>query len=88
MLALKNETFLSEVSFTNGNVTSATASARDMVKNDRQINLRINSKMIDAIDLALEIGAGNNRSDFIRAAIAEKLQGLEIFQKILKEMKE
>jgi len=42
--------------------------------------------MIKAIDLAIEVGAANNRSDFIRAAIVEKLQVLNIFQVLLKEV--
>jgi len=42
--------------------------------------------MIKAIDLAVEIGAANNRSDFIRAAIVEKLQVLSIFQTLLKDV--
>jgi len=42
--------------------------------------------MIKAIDLAIKIGAANNRSDFIRAAISEKLQALGVFQQLLEEM--
>ena len=42
--------------------------------------------MIRAIDLAVEIGAANNRSDFIRAAIVEKLQALSVYQILLKEI--
>jgi len=44
--------------------------------------------MIKAIDLAIKIGAANNRSDFVRAAISEKLQGLGVFQQLLREMEE
>ena len=58
-----------------------------MPKSPRQINLRLSEKMIKAIDLAIEIGAANNRSDFIRAAIAEKLQDLSVFKTLLKEVK-
>ena len=57
-----------------------------MQKSQRQINVRLSSNMIKAIDLALKIGAANNRSDFIRAAISEKLQALGVFQQLLKEM--
>lgn len=56
-----------------------------MPKSQRQINIRISGEMIKAIDLAVEIGAANNRSDFIRAAIVEKLQVLSIFQTLLKD---
>lgn len=58
-----------------------------MPKSDRQINIRISNAMIKAIDLAIRVGAANNRSDFIRAAIVEKLQTMGIFQELLKEMK-
>lgn len=57
-----------------------------MPKSQRQINIRISGEMIKAIDLAVEIGAANNRSDFIRAAIVEKLQVLSIFQTLLKDV--
>ena len=57
-----------------------------MQKSERQINVRLSSNMIKAVDLAIKIGAANNRSDFIRAAISEKLQALGVFQRLLKEM--
>ncbi len=57
-----------------------------MSEKNRPINLRLSNKTIKAIDIAIEIGAANNRSDFIRAAISEKLQQLEVFKLILDEL--
>ena len=57
-----------------------------MPKSERQVNIRLSDNMIKAIDLAIEVGAANNRSDIIRAAIVGKLQSLGIFQKLLEEM--
>jgi len=59
-----------------------------MSKSVRQLNIRLSEKMIKAIDVALEIGVANNRSDFIRAAISQKLETLNIFKRILNEILE
>jgi len=47
------------------------------------IHTKFTSEMIEAIDIAVEIGQAANRSDFIRRAVTEKLQELTV----LKEMK-
>jgi len=49
-------------------------------KSEEQVNIRLSEKMLEAIDKAINMGAANNRSDFVRAAIVEKLQALGIFK--------
>ncbi len=41
---------------------------------DEQGNIRFNAKMLSLIDKALEKGIANDRSEFIRMAVAEKLE--------------
>lgn len=42
------------------------------------INMRLPKNMIEAIDLAIEIGQGSNRSDIIKTAIANYLKELSV----------
>ncbi len=42
------------------------------------INMRFPEPMLEAIDLAVEIGQASNRSDFIRHAVATALKELTV----------
>lgn len=55
-----------------------------MAREELSVRVRMSREMIEALDLAVEIGAAMNRSDLIRAAVSEKLERLSIFE----EMKE
>jgi Arc/MetJ-type ribon-helix-helix transcriptional regulator len=46
---------------------------------EEQINVRFNGKMLSLVDKAIEIGVANDRSEFIRMAVAEKLEKLGLF---------
>ncbi len=41
----------------------------------------MNEEMIKGIDIAVNMGAAMNRSDFIRHAVSEKLERLSILKK-------
>ena len=47
---------------------------------DEQVNVRFNAKMLGIIDKAIEMGIANDRSEFIRMAVAEKLEKLGLFK--------
>lgn len=49
-----------------------------------EVRIRISARMLEAVDIAVKIGAGNNRSDFIRSAIVEKLIQLNIYDEMKK----
>jgi len=55
-----------------------------MAREELSVRVRMSREMIEALDLAVEIGAAMNRSDLIRAAVSEKLERLSVFE----EMKE
>ena len=42
------------------------------------INMRFPKPMLEAVDLAIEIGQASNRSDFIRRSVAEKLAEITV----------
>lgn len=44
----------------------------------KQVQLKFSKEMLEAIDCAIQIGQGINRSDFIRRAVAEKLAELTV----------
>ncbi len=50
----------------------------------RQLNIVISEEMLEGIDRAIELGYSMNRSDFIRAAISEKLKELSIIEEMKK----
>ena len=50
----------------------------------RQIPVQFTDEMLEAIDIAISIGAAANRSDFIRAAVAEKLADLSVYSEMKK----
>lgn len=50
----------------------------------RQIPVQFTDEMLEAIDVAIAIGAGANRSDFIRAAVSEKLTNLSVYSEMKK----
>ena len=49
-----------------------------------KINMVISKEMLEGIDRAIELGYAMNRSDFIRAAIADKLKELSIIEEMKK----
>ena len=48
------------------------------------INMRLPKNMIEAIDLAIEIGQGSSRSDIIKTAIANYLRELSVTSEMKK----
>jgi metal-responsive CopG/Arc/MetJ family transcriptional regulator len=47
---------------------------------EEQVNVRFNSKLLDLVDKAIDnLGIANDRSEFIRMAVAEKLERLGLF---------
>ncbi len=46
---------------------------------EEQVNVRFNSKMLDLVNKAIDLGIANDRSEFIRMAVAEKLERLGLF---------
>ena len=54
------------------------------MKEELSVRVRMNKEMIEALDLAIKLGAGMNRSDLIRAAVSEKLERLSIFEEMKK----
>ena len=48
------------------------------------INMRLPKNMIEAIDVAIEIGQGSNRSDIIKTAIANHLRELSVITEMKK----
>ena len=50
-----------------------------------KINMVISKEMLEGVDRAIELGYAMNRSDFIRAAIADKLKELSIIEEMKKK---
>jgi Arc/MetJ-type ribon-helix-helix transcriptional regulator len=46
---------------------------------EQQVNVRFNSKMLSLVDKAIDTGIANDRSEFIRMAVAEKLERMGLF---------
>lgn len=44
-------------------------------------------EMIEAVDLAVKMGVGMNRSDLIRAAVSEKLERLSVYEEMKKRLR-
>ena len=51
----------------------------------QQILIRLSENMINGLDIAIELGQGNSRSEIIRLAIANYLRELKIPEKMKKE---
>ena len=51
-----------------------------MPKDGPSVRVRMNEQMINAIDIAVDMGVAMNRSDFIRHAVSEKLEKLSILK--------
>lgn len=49
-----------------------------MPRDGPSVRVRMNQAMINAVDLAVKMGAAMNRSDFIRHAVSDKLEKLSI----------
>jgi len=58
-----------------------------MTGEELSVRVRMNREMIEALDLAIKIGVGMNRSDLIRAAVSEKLERLSIFEEMKKRQR-
>ena len=58
-----------------------------MAREELSVRVRMSREMIEALDLAVKIGAGMNRSDLIRAAVSEKLERLSIFEEMKKGLR-
>lgn len=52
----------------------------------KPVPLRLSEKMIEAIDLAIELGQGNDRNGIIRMAIANYLRELNIINELKKKI--
>jgi len=50
----------------------------------RQIPVQFTDEMLEAIEIAINIGAAANRSGFIRAAVSEKLSNLSVYSEMKK----
>ena len=59
-----------------------------MSKDGPSVRVRMNEEMINAVDLAVKMGAAMNRSDFIRHAVSDKLEKLSILSEMKKKLKE
>jgi len=47
----------------------------------------MSKEMLEALDLAIKMGAAMNRSDFIRAAVSEKLEKLSVLEEMKKKLR-
>ena len=47
----------------------------------------MSKEMLEALDLAIRMGAAMNRSDMIRAAVSEKLERLSVFEEIKRKLR-
>lgn len=56
-----------------------------MVRDELSVRVRMNKEMIEALDIAVELGVAMNRSDLIRAAVSEKLERLSIYEEMKKK---
>ena len=50
----------------------------------RQVPIRLSEEMIEAIDLAIKLGQGNDRTGIIRMAIANYLRELNVTNEMKK----
>lgn len=55
-----------------------------MGREELSVRVRMSREMIEALDMAVKIGAGMNRSGLIRAAVSEKLERLSVFEETKK----
>lgn len=53
-----------------------------MAREDLSVRIRMSKEMIEALDIAVELGVAMNRSDLIRAAVSEKLERLSIYEEM------
>ena len=58
-----------------------------MTREEISVRVRMNREMLEALDLAIRMGAAMNRSDMIRAAVSEKLERLSVFEEIKKKIR-
>jgi len=56
-----------------------------MTREELSVRVRMSREMIEALDLAIKIGVGMNKSNLIRAAVSEKLERLSVFEKMKKK---
>jgi len=47
----------------------------------------MSKEMLEALDLAIKMEAAMNRSDFIRAAVSEKLEKLSVLEEMKKKLR-
>jgi len=52
------------------------------------MRVRMSKEMIEALDLAVKMVATMNRSDFIRAAVSEKLEKLSVLAEMERKLGE
>lgn len=57
-----------------------------MPKEELSVRVRMSKEMIEAVDLAVKMGAAMNRSDLIRAAVSEKLEKLSVLAEMKKRL--
>lgn len=48
-------------------------------KMEEQVNVRFNTKLLALVDKAIDTGVANDRNEFIRMAVVEKLEKLQLF---------
>jgi len=58
-----------------------------MTGEELSVRVRMSQEMIQALDLAVKMGAAMNRSDLIRAAVSEKLERLSVFEEMKKRLR-
>ena len=58
-----------------------------MPREELSVRVRMSREMIEALDLAIKMGAAMNRSDFIRAAVSEKLEKLSVLEEMKKKLR-
>ena len=58
-----------------------------MSKEELSVKVRMSKEMIEALDIAVGMGAAMNRSDLIRAAVSEKLERLTVFEEMKKRIR-
>ena len=51
----------------------------------KDVRLKISEQMLEAIDLAIEIGQASNRSEFIRMSVSNQLRELTITAEMKKK---
>ena len=58
-----------------------------MSKEELSVKVRMSKEMIEALDIAVNMGAAMNRSDLVRAAVSEKLERLSVFEEMKKRIR-